>query len=262
MMIPVLLTTSIFISIFIIIIWLVYLRFGNPSIIDGCWSIGILISASLYILIQEGITTWNAKVFFVWFLLFIWAARLAGYIWGTRILKNIHDPRYETLSREWKISKKIGFLLNYLLQGFLMMVLALPFLILPHSIYKIIDITGITMVLIGILGESIADFQLSKFKKNNQGEICNIGLWRYSRHPNYFFELVIWFGFALLTSNLSLSTSISFFSPIVLLIIFIFITGPITEKQMLKSKGKKFLEYRKNTSFIIPWSPQKNSNIK
>lgn len=251
-----LIVASCSILIFITIIWLWYLHSNNPSIIDGCWSIGIFLAGSVYMSTQLPQVGSNIKIHLAWLMLLIWAARLAGYIWFTRILKNKSDPRYETISANWRLSKKIGFLLNYLLQGLFMAVVAVPFLFIPYSTPKelfFLDYLAIIMVTIGILGESVADWQLSKFKKNSLGRICNQGLWAYSRHPNYFFELIIWFGFALLAWHTTLFAWLSFISPMLLLCIFVFITGPITERQMLKSKGNLFNDYKRTTSFIIPW---------
>ncbi len=244
------------ILIFICVIWLWYLRSNNPSIIDGCWSIGIFLAGSVYMLVQLQEKAVDIKTIVAWLLLLTWALRLAGYIWVTRILKNKIDPRYETLSDNWQISKKIGFLLNYLFQGLLMLIMGLPFLFIPNSTHNEItnlSYIAITMTLIGIMGETVADWQLSQFKRNSAGHLCNQGLWAYSRHPNYFFELIIWFGFALLAWQPTMVGWLCFISPLLLFIIFVFITGPITEQQMLKSKGNIFTEYKRTTSFIIPW---------
>lgn len=240
---------------FVLLIWILYYYTNNPSIIDPCWSIGIFICSSSYIINLENWQNISLKTCIAWILLFLWAMRLSGYLWFTRIAKNHHDPRYETISKDWKISKSLGFLLNYLFQGALMMAVALPFIFIANSRYHtlfIIDYFAIILIPLAIIGEAVADWQLYQFKKHYPKMVCNVGLWNYSRHPNYFFELIIWFGFSLLGSS-SQYGYLSMLSPSLLLCIFLFITGPITEKLSLKSRGAAFEYYRQTTSFIIPW---------
>lgn len=240
---------------FVLCIWALYLYSGNPSIVDACWSIGIFICSTSYLLIQQNIETLSFKIVVCWLLLLLWAARLAGFLWLTRVVKNHRDPRYETLSENWKVSKALGFLLNYLLQGFLMMVIALPFLFIandPSRSLTIIDYCAVFLIFIALVGEGVADWQLHRFKRNSPGMVCNVGLWNYSRHPNYFFEWLIWFGFCLLGLSSEFGY-LSVLSPMLLLVIFVFITGPITEQQSLKSKGAAYKLYQQTTSFMIPW---------
>lgn len=245
--------TALIMLIFILGIWAWYLITDNPSIVDVCWSIGIFICGSSYLYQQlpDGQTMRNLLA---WVLLLAWAGRLAGFLWVTRIAKGKHDPRYETISDSWKISKKIGFLLNFTLQGFLMMIIALPFLFIPSvnsPVPTLFDMISIILIILGLVGETIADWQLNSFKQASRG-VCNVGLWHYSRHPNYFFEWIIWMGFALLGISGHWGW-ISLMSPILLFIIFFFVTGPITERQSLLSRGEAFKEYQRTTSFIIPW---------
>lgn len=247
--------TSILMLIFVLCIWGWYLHSHNPSIVDVCWSIGIFLSGSINLFMQQDWQHSSIRSQAAWFLLLTWATRLASYLWLTRIAKNHQDPRYETLSKNWQISKHFGFLLNYTLQGFLMMIVALPFLFIPNNLsqyFSIVDYFAVTLIIIALFGEGIADWQLNQFKKHSPKMVCNVGLWQYSRHPNYFFEWLIWIGFSLLAIN-SAYGYVALISPLVLLAIFVFITGPITERQSLKSRGEAFVQYQKSTSFIVPW---------
>lgn len=260
-MVETLLMATLFIFIFIIIIWIAYLITNNPSIIDGCWSLGIALCASIFLLKQTAIFDFSKKQLISFVLMLFWAGRLSGYIWLTRITKNKHDPRYEAISKGWEINKKVGFLLNYLFQGFLMLLVSLPFLFIGSSKVDIVytkDLLAAALIFAAIVGESIADWQLLKFKKSLlPNKICEVGLWNYSRHPNYFFENLVWLGFALIAINGSYANYISLVSPLLLFGIFTFITGPITERQMLLSKGHTFKTYQQKTSFLIPWFKKK-----
>lgn len=254
-MIATLSATSFIMIVFVILIWVWYLRSQNPGIVDVCWSLGIFLCATTFLLIDQTAVLWPLRTKIAWCLLFLWAARLSGFLWLTRISKNHRDPRYDTISNNWKISKSLGFLLNYLFQGLLMMVIALPFLfVAKHSAQPLLltDYVALLFISVGLIGESVADWQLYQFKQHSKGKVCEVGLWNYSRHPNYFFEWVIWLGFSLfgICSHFGF---VALISPIVLLGIFVFVTGPITERQSLKSKGELFIAYQKSTSFIFPW---------
>ena len=242
--------TALIMLIFVLGIWTWYLMTRNPSIVDVCWSIGIFICGSSYLYLQLPKGQVNLRDMMVWLLLLAWAGRLAGFLWVTRIAKGKHDPRYQAISQGWKISKEMGFLLNYALQGFLMLMVALPFLFIPKA-NSPFEWMLILLIILALIGESIADWQLNAFKKTSHG-VCNVGLWQYSRHPNYFFEWVIWLGFALLGVSADHGW-FSLLSPLILFIIFFFVTGPITERQSLLSRGDAFKEYQRTTSFIIPW---------
>ncbi len=245
---------------FICLIWAWHLYLKNPSLIDACWPIGILISGSVYITLQYSQTAIDFKIVAYWVCFVIWALRLSGFLWLTRIKKNEIDKRYLELSSTWKMKKSLGFFLQYQFQGILMIVVSLPFLFIgsDHSTLSWFDFIVISFVVLCIIFESIADYQLYAFKKDHPGKVCNQGLWKYSRHPNYFFEWLIWIGFAVGAVHSTLSC-LSFISPILLIYLFAFVTGPITERSSIKSRGHEYLTYQKKTSMIIPWFVKPNS---
>ena len=155
----------------------------------------------------------------------------------------------------------LGFFLHFQFQGILAMLIAMPFYWIRHlSSFNILSIIAIILIIIGIIGETVADFQLNNFKKKFKGEVCNIGIWAYSRHPNYFFEFLVWLGFGLSSILISPIAFISLISPVVLFIIMYFITGPITEEQSIKSKGEKFIKYQKVTSYFFLKKPNYRVN--
>lgn len=110
-----------------------------------------------------------------------------------------------------------------------------------------------------ILGERVADAQLKRWRRNpaNKGSTCRPALWRYSRHPNYFFEWLHWWGYVLLTAG-SLHMIAALLGPVVMLIFLFRITGtPYTEKQALRSRGDDYRDYQRTTSACFPWFPGK-----
>lgn len=242
----------------VVIFWLLFLKTANPSIIDCGWSLGVFLASTVFILINNHFPP-NKVVGLYWFLLFLWATRLSGYILITRVLKNEIDKRYLQISDDW-VNKQFGFLMHYVLQSLLMLIVAIPFYFIAqierHTItLKEIVISG--CILLFLIGESIADYQLSRFKNKKTDEVCDKGLWAYSRHPNYFFEWMIWLMFAVGTVS-NKQSLLSLLSPLFLWYLFVFITGPISERASIKSKGFKYLEYQKRTAMFIPWFVKRN----
>jgi steroid 5-alpha reductase family enzyme len=233
-----------------LVVWLIYLKCQNPSIVDVAWPIGLMMTGITFLYTDISVRTIASGI-----LLCIWGSRLAGYIWYTRIRKHQIDKRYLQISADWKISKSIGFLLNYQLQGLLILAIALVFYPIASTSdipLSCVDYIAILTIIIGIIGETIADYQLFQFKKDHVNQVCSVGLWRYSRHPNYFFDWLVWLGFALLSLQ-SPVFCLGFIAPILLYYIFNYVTGPITETGSLKSKGQAFIDYQNKTSMFFPW---------
>lgn len=188
----------------------------------------------------------------------LWAGRLAYHLFQ-RYLVSAPDPRYIEISKKWGPEfTTFKFYLMFLFQGLLVVVLSLPFLIAasdPSEIWTQWQTAGVIVWLIGLAGEAVADQQLAAFKQNpeNEGKVCQAGLWCCSRHPNYFFEWVIWIGFFLYAVG-SPWGSIGIIAPIFMLILLIKVSGiPLAEAQALRSKGEAYREYQRTTSSFVPW---------
>ncbi len=240
-----------YIAIQMMVVWGLYRLLKNPSVVDVSWSLGLMVSGLIYLIGQPI----SLRSLIVAVLLIVWALRLAGYLWYTRIRKGHVDKRYLELSNQWKMSQSLGFFLNFQLQGFFIFILSITFYFIPHvSGYSLsmLDKIALLTIIIGIMGESLADFQLQAFRKAHPGRVCNAGLWQYTRHPNYFFDWLTWCGFFLFAVTIPYGY-LSMVSPLLLLIIFTKITGPITERSSIASRGQAFLDYQKNTSMFFPW---------
>lgn len=232
------------------VVWIIYRLVKNPSIVDVSWPLGLMITGLIYLWTQP-ITL---RITIVSSLLIIWSLRLASYLWLTRIRKRHVDKRYVQLSDNWKISKSLGFFLNFQLQAILIFIVSIVFLFIGISQepdFSLLDILACCVVIVGIIGESIADFQLQYFKSHHKNEVCSIGLWRYSRHPNYFFDWLTWCGFTLFSLH-SAYGWIGVLSPLTLYVIFNYITGPMTERGSVKAKGQAFIAYQKKTPIFFP----------
>jgi len=150
------------------------------------------------------------------------------------------------------------FLLFFELQALLVALFALPFLFIsfdPAPGFHSLTIAGAALAVIALCGEAAADWQMQRFKARaaNEGRVCEEGLWRYSRHPNYFFESLIWWAFflAALPSPHGWTTVVC---PLLMLYFLFQVTGiPLTEEYSIKSKGDRYRDYQRTTSAFVPW---------
>lgn len=218
--------------------------------VDVGWASGLTLSGLIY-LYSNPI---SMRILILSILLIFWGGRLALYLWYTRIRLGHLDKRYETLSTAWKIAKPLGFFLNFQLQAVLILVVAIPWYFTGRAEINSLsgfDYLGIVIAVIGLLGETLADYQLQRYKRNPIGAVCQVGLWNYSRHPNYFFEWLIWCAFALFGFAHSYGI-IGIISPVTMYLIMAKITGPMTEKGSIESRGQAYLDYQKKTNMFFP----------
>jgi len=118
---------------------------------------------------------------------------------------------------------------------------------------NIIDTATLIFFIFALGLESLADFQLQRFKKSHPGQVCNLKLWRLSRHPNCFFEWLIWCSFTFFALPGPYGV-LSLFSPLALYVIMIFITIPVTERESVKAKGQDYIEYQSTTPKFFPYN--------
>ena len=236
------------IIVFMACIWLVQQHCQNPSVIDVAWAPGIVLISLMHV--EHANLT--PRLLLLGTLLILWALRLSGFIWWTRIRHGLHDKRYTAVNANWGARQALGFFFNGQLQGLFILVISLPwyFIAKGHAL-TFLDELGIALTLCGLLGETCADVQLHQFKQRHPGKVCDDGLWFYSRHPNYFFEWLVWCGFACC----ALSTpwgSMALLSPLALYLIMTRITAPLTELGSIESRGNAYLRYQQNTRLFFP----------
>ncbi len=238
--------------------WVVHLRQGNAGIVDVAWSANIAFLAMLYGALGPGLA--ERRVL----------AALMGGIAGLRLAVHIHrrghgqpeDGRYATLRREWGGNVALKFLFFFLFQGLLDLVLGIPFLLAavnPAPRIEALEWAGVGLWMIAIAGETSADRTLERFKADpaNRGRTCREGLWRLSRHPNYFFEWLAWIAYAVFALA-SPWGWIALVCPALMLFFLLRVTGiPATEAQALASRGDDYREYQRTTSAFVPWAPKR-----
>jgi len=239
-----------------LIVWGVALRINNLGIVDIVWSFSFLPIVIFFAIAAHGdpVRRWLVAG-----MAGLWSLRLGTHV-GIRVMKAHpkEDVRYGKFRGEWKAKLKflsfVFFQLQALSIGALSTVFLLPSLNSRPGLTPL-EWTGMAIWIIALIGESLADAQLKRFKANaaNHGRICQAGLWNYSRHPNYFFEWLIWVSFFVFAWD-SPHGCFTVLCPGLMLYFLLRITGiPLTEEFSVKSKGDVYRKYQQTTSAFVPW---------
>jgi steroid 5-alpha reductase family enzyme len=171
------------------------------------------------------------------------------------------DRRYQQLREAWKKKEALFSFLFFQAQALSVIFLTLPFFLIGmnrHPGWNVWEIGGSALLIVAMLGEATADRQLAHFKKRSASHsvVCQEGLWKYSRHPNYFFEALLWIAFYLIASG-SPYGWITLYAPATIIFLLLKVTGiPPAEASSLRSKGEAYKRYQATTSILIPWFPK------
>ncbi|MCI2260124.1 DUF1295 domain-containing protein [Xanthomonas indica] len=192
----------------------------------------------------------------------LWGARLAWHL-GVRVFGDAHeDGRYRALREHWHGDQR-KFLAFFLGQALVVLAFAVPLSVAAHNPqpqWSVWTTLAVATWLIAVGGESLADRQLAAFRADpaNKGTTCRRGLWRYSRHPNYFFEFVHWFAYVFLAAGSgALWVGVAALGPLLMFAFLYRVTGiPYTEQQALRSRGRDYADYQRSTSAFFPMPPR------
>jgi steroid 5-alpha reductase family enzyme len=242
------------------LVWIIQLRTGNAGIVDIAWSYNFGIVAAVCYFMGDGLPE---RKLLMLFMVLAWSFRLGTYLF-IRVLGHFdtEDRRYQQLRIDWKDNLQFRFFIFFQFQALTNVILSLPFLLMSiHSEGPLtaLEWTGFGVWLVALCGEALADYQLKRFKKDpaNRGKVCDAGLWNYSRHPNYFFEWMIWIAY-FITALSSPYGWLAIISPLLMSYFLLKVTGiPMTEEQAVKSKGEAYIRYQQTTSMFIPWFKKK-----
>lgn len=258
---PLLLVGAAIVAGMMLLLWIIHLLIRNAAIVDVGWAAGLGILAVYF---AAAGPAYAPRKYLIAAMAGLWSARLAFYLLFSRVIGQPEEGRYVQLRQQWKTHLPLRFFLFFEFQAVLDLALSLPFLLAclnPNAPLGVFEIVGAALWLIGMVGEAFSDSQLEAFKKNpaNKGKTCRAGLWNYSRHPNYFFEWMIWLGYAIFALGGPWGW-LALFAPALMLYFLLALTGiPATEAQALRSRGEEYRQYQRTTSAFVPWFPKKEN---
>jgi len=237
--------------------WVVSVIKNNVTLVDSMWSLFFLLATAIYI--ESGIGL-NERNILLIIIVLMWSLRLSIYL-SWRNWKPHEDHRYQAIRKNnephfWFKSLYIVFGL----QALLAWVVSLPLMGIANSDNTLqwLEHLGLVLFLFGFLWESIADWQLTRFKANpaNQGAVLNTGLWRYSRHPNYFGEFCIWWGFYLIALSAGAWWSVP--GPLLMTLLLLKVSGVALLEKDIGERRPAYADYIKRTNALFPGKPRVN----
>ena len=250
-------TAAIVIAVLMVGTWLVSLALKNASIVDIVWGLGFVAVAWAVWLQVDGV---QARQNLLVALTSVWGLRLGGYLFWRNHGKG-EDYRYVAMRKHWGTRfPLISLATVFGLQGVLMFVVSLPVQLGQAGDEPELGWLawlGVAVWAVGIFFEAVGDAQLARFKGDpaNAGKVMNRGLWRYTRHPNYFGEVAQWWGIWLIALSAP-SGWVAVISPLTITILLLFVSGvPMLEKKMAEKPG--WAEYAAKTSVFVPLPPKK-----
>ncbi|MBS1858610.1 MAG: DUF1295 domain-containing protein [Acidobacteria bacterium] len=252
------LTGAIAVCSLMFVLWLLHFPMRNAAIVDAGWSGGLALLGILFAALGDGLP---ARRCLIGVMAGLWGMRLAVHLLTDRILGHPEEGRYQQLRREWRTNIPLKFLAFYEFQALLCIVLSAPFYLAavnPAPGLRWTEYAGAALWLVALTGESLADRQLHAFKQDpaSRGRTCRAGLWKWSRHPNYFFEWLVWVAFALVALPAPWGW-LGLFSPVLMLYFLFRVTGiPATEAQALRTRGDDYRRYQQTTSVFFPLPPK------
>lgn len=239
--------------------WRLSVRKDNYSFVDVTWALAFAPLAAWYASTGVG---WLPRRIAIATLVGLWSLRLGVHLWRRVAAHHPReDARYAVLREKWQAHPQRAFLFFFLAQALLVWLLMLPVYLISQQVQPglhPLEYAGLMVWAVALLGEAVADAQLARFLRARPGavEVCRAGLWRWSRHPNYFFQSLLWWGLFLMALPAPWGwTAVA--APLAMLHFLLHVTGiPLTEKLSVEKRGEAYREYQRSTSAFIPWPPK------
>lgn len=241
--------------------WVVQRLTGSSGWVDTIWSLAVGAGGLAAALLPASEAVAGRQVFAA-LLVTIWSLRLAWHI-AARTHGANEDPRYAALAQQWgrSFAPRLFVFLQIQAGAAFVLILAVRMAAInPAPFPRLADMLGMALLLVAILGEAIADAQLSRFRRTHHGQkaVCDVGLWGWSRHPNYFFEWLAWCAWPLLAidvSNWRVEGLVALAAPVMMYVLLVHISGiPPLETHMVASRGEAFRTYQARVSGFFPWA--------
>lgn len=233
-----------------LVVWLFGVIFNNSSIYDPYWSVAPPLLLTFFAIEASSFgTPVRLTLLIVW----LWAIRLTGNWAYTFPNLSKQDWRYDKYKGDfpklWHLVNLFGINLMPTLIVFLAMIPAIELIDLNPISYNIFTILGILISLVAVALELVSDRQAHSFRKENPGKVCNVGLWKSSRHPNYLGEILFWWGIFVIYISVAPGEWFTAIGAIANTLLFIFVSIPLMEKRQLATKPA-YAEYRRNTRML------------
>ena len=238
-------------------LWLASLALRDASIVDIFWGLGFAIVASLAFLWTEGP---GARRGLVALLTVAWGLRLAGHLLWRNAGRG-EDPRYAAMRRHWGSRfPRVSLFTVFLLQGVLLWVVSLPVQVAqasPGGPLGALDAAGVALYGVGLFFETAGDWQLARFKADprNAGRVMDRGLWRYTRHPNYFGDFCVWWGIFLVAVSTP-HGPLTVVGPLLMSFLLLRVSGVPMLERGIEQRRPDYAAYRRRTSAFFPLPPK------
>lgn len=238
-----------------LVLWWVQTRTRDASSVDAAWALGIAGAAVTYGFSGDGD---QLRRWVIAGLAGAWGLRLGLHLLLDRVLHaTAEDGRYRAMRDHWGVSANLNFAWFYQAQAAAALLFSVPMLVGSHDPRPLglFDVAAIGWWVVTLLLVAVADRQLARWRADpaNHGRTCRGGLWRFSRHPNYFFEWLHWFAYVALAWG-GPGGPYTLAIPALLLVLLLFVTGiPYVEARALKTRGDDYRAYQRETSVFVPW---------
>lgn len=240
-------------------LWIWQRQNRNAGIVDAAWP--LLVGGLAVLYATTGAGAWTRRSAIGW-MMGSWGARLGVHLLWARVFGHPENARYSTMRTGWAERADVEFFWIFQRQALAAAFFALPALFASmnkDAALSPLELCAAALWVVGFAGETAADRQLQRFRSNahNSERTCHAGLWRYSRHPNYFFEFVMWVAYGAFAAA-SRWGWIALACPPAMLYLLWNVTGiPMAEAQALRSRGETYREYQRVTSIFVPWFPRR-----
>lgn len=243
-------------------LWAVQRRVCNAAIADVGWCYGLALVVLWY---AGSVSGEPVRRWLVGAMVCLYALRLGTHLLVDRVWNKTEDGRYRALRLRWGDQSSMRMFWYFQLQAAAIAFFSLPPLVVmqnPHPPFHLWDLAGFLLWIVAVTGEAIADRQLAKFRSKpwNKDRVCRIGLWHYSRHPNYFFEWLHWWSYVVMALAIPTGNwGLTLVGPIAMGVALLKVTGiPWTERQSLATRGEEYAAYQRTTNAFIPWFPRRS----
>ena len=250
--------TALVVLIYFSLVFILAQILKNNALVDSFWGPGFFVVTGYNFILSE---IRGQRSYLILILISIWAFRLFTHI-TLRNWSKPEDFRYQNMRENWQGKNVVlqAFFKVFMLQGVLLYIISLPLVNSQYSVNQnlnVVNILGIVVWIVGFYFEVVGDRQLKEFKrkKENKGKLLQDGLWKYTRHPNYFGETAMWFGLFLIAIAEIKQIGL-IVSPLLMTYLLYFVSGvPLLEN---KYNGREdFIAYSKRTNKFFPWFPKK-----